>query len=305
VLHPGKLRWLRALGWMVALFFLVPLAFGLFSEGALHSAMFLMGVGNLPSDQAPAAARLGATALGALACVAVYWAAVRYAEDRPVSELALRPLLPELVIGLLIGAGLMVAAIGLLWATGAVAITQQPVRTVVNALRESIQSGVVEEMLLRLIVFRLLWRAFGVWAALTLSALLFGFLHLMNPNASVFAAICIALEAGVLLAAFYVLTGRAWMPIGVHAGWNFTQGWIFGAAVSGTSGFAGGPLLTRPAPGASEILSGGGFGPEASLPGLIVCTAAGAALFWHAWRRGLLETPAERPEAERLASEFS
>jgi membrane protease YdiL (CAAX protease family) len=40
-------------------------------------------------------------------------------------------------------------------------------------------------------------------------------------------------EAGLMLASFYLLTGRLWMSIGVHAAWNFTQGWLWGARVSG------------------------------------------------------------------------
>ena len=64
-------------------------------------------------------------------------------------------------------------------------------------------------------------------------ALIFGALHLANPHASMTAAVAIALEAGLMLAGFYLLTGRIWVSIGVHAAWNFTQGWVFGAAAVG------------------------------------------------------------------------
>ena len=47
--------------------------------------------------------------------------------------------------------------------------------------------------------------------------------------------LAIALEAGVMLAAAYLLTGRLWLSMGIHFAWNFTQGGIFGAAVSGRS----------------------------------------------------------------------
>ncbi|MBV9884601.1 MAG: CPBP family intramembrane metalloprotease, partial [Sphingomonadaceae bacterium] len=131
---------------------------------------------------------------------------------------------------------------------------------------------------------------------LALSAFLFGALHLMNPNASWFAAMAIAVEAGVMLAAFYILTGRLWVSIGVHAGWNFTQGWVFGAAVSGTGGFAGGPMALDPVPGAPQWLSGGGFGPEASFAGLLVGTLVGVAMLVLAGRRGsFVPADADRP----------
>jgi hypothetical protein len=59
--------------------------------------------------------------------------------------------------------------------------------------------------------------------------------HAFNPGATVISSIAIALEAGVLLAAAYVVTGRLWFPTGLHAAWNFTEGSLFGMSVSGYS----------------------------------------------------------------------
>ncbi len=143
----------------------------------------------------------------------------------------------------------------------------------------------LEELVLRLVIFRLVWRAFGVWPALGGAALLFGALHLANPDSSLFAAACLIAGEGVGIG-LYLLTGRIWAPIGMHAAWNFTQGWIFGAVVSGTTGIAGGPLALHPAPGVPEALSGGGFGPEASWAALVVSLVASAALLFAAWKRG-------------------
>lgn len=287
VLHPGKLRWLRAIGWMVALFVALTLCFVLFINLGLRAGVMASGgVFTTPKD-VPEGIKFVVIAIGAVLALLLYRAAVRHGENRRATELSLRQLPVELVAGLAIGAALMAASIGILWAANWAVVTPQPTASLLPAIRESIQSGVIEETLFRLVVFRLIWRAFGAWWALGISALLFGGLHLLNPNATWFAALCIALEAGILLATFYILTGRIWASIGVHAGWNFTQGWLFGAAVSGGTGpFSGGPLLTRATPGVPEIFSGGGFGPEASLPGLLVCTAAGLSLLWLAWRRG-------------------
>ncbi|MBV8687388.1 MAG: CPBP family intramembrane metalloprotease [Alphaproteobacteria bacterium] len=305
VLAPGKWRWLRAIAWGVLLFFLLlvgagfaGLAAGWVAAGGHATAMLL-------SPQfAPGQVSLVAAAVASLA---LYVGLVRLGEDRRPSELALRPAAVELPLGLLLGAAMMAATILLLHLAGAVAVGRQPVTAFWNAVALSVQSGVAEEILLRLVVLRLLWRAFGIWPALALSALLFGVLHLANPNSTWFAALAIALEAGVMLAAFYILTGRLWVSIGVHAGWNFTQGWLFGAAVSGTDGFAGGPLVTAPMPGLPQWLSGGAFGPEASFAGLLVGTLAGLAALRLAWRRGRfraadaprdpLETPPEAPSA--------
>jgi len=143
----------------------------------------------------------------------------------------------------------------------------------------------MEELITRAIILRLLMRAFGAWPALVLSAALFGVLHLGNPNSSWVAAAAIAVEAGLMLAAFYMLTGRLWVSIGVHAAWNFTQGWVWGAAVSGIA-VKESLFVSKPKPGAPQFLSGGAFGPEASLPAMIVGTGVAIVVLYWAWKRG-------------------
>ncbi|MCK5911515.1 MAG: CPBP family intramembrane metalloprotease, partial [Caulobacter sp.] len=162
-----------------------------------------------------------------------------------------------------------------------------------DTIAMAIESGVMEELLMRAIVLRLLMRAFGIWPALALQALLFGALHLANPNATLTAAVAIAIEAGLMLAGFYLLTGRLWMSIGVHAAWNFTQGWIWGASVSGIP-VKESWLVSTPKPGAPEFLSGGAFGPEASLPAMVVGTSVAVVVLWMAWRKGMFQA---RPDA--------
>jgi len=113
-------------------------------------------------------------------------------------------------------------------------------------------------------------------------------LHLANPDSGWFAALCLIAGEGIGIA-FYLVTGRIWASIGMHAAWNFTQGWIFGAVVSGTVDIAGGPLTLRPSAGVPDVLSGGGFGPEASLAALVVSAIASAAFLRWAWVRGDFE----------------
>jgi membrane protease YdiL (CAAX protease family) len=222
---------------------------------------------------------------GSIALVATYWVAVRLGERRKVPELDLRRAPSDLLLGLGIGTALMTAIVGALWMFGWVVIEPRTVDGVALALRDSIRSGVLEELVLRLVIFRLLWRAIGIWPALAGAALLFGVLHLANPDSSLFAAACLIAGEGIGIG-LYLLTGRIWAPIGMHAGWNFAQGWIFGAVVSGTSEIGGGPLVLHPAKGVPDALSGGGFGPEASWAALIVSLLASAAFLFEAWRRG-------------------
>jgi membrane protease YdiL (CAAX protease family) len=280
VLAPGKWRWLRALGWRVALCVAIVLAFN-----AVAKAMLWLLA---PHHQESSVARLIAAIAGSVAILIVYYAAIRWGERRPVDELELRPAPRELALGMLAGGAAIAAIIAIQWLFGWVAIEPRRVDAVALALRDSIRSGVLEELVLRLVILRLLWRAFGIWPAIVIAAALFGVLHLANPDSGWFAALCLIAGEGIGIA-FYLVTGRIWASIGMHAAWNFTQGWIFGAVVSGTVDIAGGPLALRPAAGVPDVLSGGGFGPEASLAALVVSAAASAAFLRWAWVRGDFE----------------
>jgi hypothetical protein len=219
----------------------------------------------------------------AAAALLVYVVYVRLGERRWPGELDPRRL-PELAAGLVLGGAFMSSVMGLL-----VLFDWNDLRSVgpaspAGAIALSIQSGVVEEIMLRAVVFRLLTRAFNVWWGLGLSSALFGALHLWNPDATAFGALAIAVEAGVLLAAFYVWTGRLWLSIGVHAAWNFFQGYIFGAPVSGTT-FSDSPMDTIPDAADPEVLTGGVFGPEATLACIVVALALSALVLWLARER--------------------
>ena len=282
-LAPGRWRWARTLGWAVVM---------------LACLMLVLSAPALARKALVPHAALVAIALGSLvAAYAVYAALVRFGERRSVSELALAPLPRDLVIGLLIGLGMFTLVFASLRLLGVYTLAPGDWTDWGHDLRETLATGLVEELLVRLVLFRLLMRAFGMWPALIGSALLFGGAHLMNANATWVAALAIAIEAGLMLAAFYLLTGRIWMSVGVHAAWNFTQGAIFGARVSGQTG-TGSLFVSAPVPGSSVALSGGAFGPEASLPAVVI----GLAIFLivlRAARRaqpGLWESGAAGPE---------
>jgi uncharacterized protein len=277
VLAPGRLRWLRALGWMVALCVAIVLGFNAVAKATL----WLLGSGS----DATTCDKLAAAIAGSIAILVIYRVSVRFGERRAVPELGLRHGPSDLLLGLTAGAAVMAAIVGALWMFGWVDIEVKPIDGVAMALRDSIRSGVLEELVLRLVFFRLLWRIVGIWPAMVIAALLFGALHLANPDSSLFAAFCLIAGEGIGIG-LYLITGRIWASIGMHAAWNFTQGWVFGAAVSGTAGIAGGPLALRAAPGAPEMLSGGGFGPEASLAALVISLLASVVLLRWAWKHG-------------------
>jgi membrane protease YdiL (CAAX protease family) len=282
VLAAGRWERFRALGWMVALCAALVVSFNL----AAKAVIWLVSANGEPSS----VERLLAAIAGSATILIVYAAAVRLGEKRAAVELELRPAPRELVLGLLAGGILIAAIIAVQYVARWVVIEPRRIDAIAIALRDSIRSGVLEELVLRAVILRLLWRAFGIWPAIIIAAATFGALHLANPGSSWFAAFCLIAGEGIGIA-FYLVTGRIWASVGMHAAWNFTQGWIFGADVSGTTGIAGGPLALKPAAGVPIILSGGGFGPEASLAALLVSLVASAGLLRWAWLKGCFARP--------------
>ncbi len=135
--------------------------------------------------------------------------------------------------------------------------------------------------------------------ALIPTSVLFGAWHLLNPDASLWGAAVIALSAGPVLGAAYVATRSLWLPIGLHFGWNFAASGIFSTEVSGNDTQQG--LLDASTSGPT-LISGGEFGPEASLYTLVFWALVTVGLLWLARRRGqLMPRRSWRADAPALA----
>ena len=236
---------------------------------------------------------VGALLLTGVVLVA-YRGYVRYVEKRAVSELSGKQAIPEVLSGLALGAFLFSATIGILAALGVYQVTGiNGWKPMLEGVAGFILFGVLEEVIMRGIVFRIIEQALGSWIALGISAVIFGALHLLNPGATLANAAAITVEGGVLLAAAYMLTRRLWLCIGLHIAWNFTQGGIFSVAVSG--GSSEGLLQARMV--GPDWLTGGRFGAEASVVAWVICAAAGITLLVLAVRKGRVVRPSwsERP----------
>ena len=271
ILHPGRWRAARSLGWMVVMTFAIVLAFGPATETLSHA------LPPLPMF------KFLAKACGALIVLGAYTLLVRMGERRWPIELSIKEAPSGIFAGLVIGASMFSVVMAASLATGLYDFTYLGSASAWRGAGLALESGILEEVIVRGVVLRLVWRAFGPIAAFVASGLLFGAGHIANPGATLFTTACVAIEAGVMLGSFYALTGRLWLSIGVHVGWNFTQGYIFGALVSGGD-FGASLAISAPRPGLSTWLTGGAFGPEASVPAFAVCSTVGAIVLWLAWR---------------------
>ncbi|OLL14092.1 CPBP family intramembrane glutamic endopeptidase [Actinomyces oris] len=244
-----------------------------------------------------AAARPGAAFIIAISAVPLallgYWLVVRFVGSRPVIELGGRgAALRELLVGLAMGALLMCAVIAVLALLGSYHVVDVGWSTgILAGLQAGILAGFTEEILVRGVMLRLIEGWVGTWWALAVTAVFFGAAHLGNPQATIFGAVAIALEAGILLGACYLLTRRLWLAIGVHAAWNFVQGGIFGSDISGTGSGRG--LIEARFTG-PDLLTGGAMGIEASVVAVVLCTAAGLVMLLAVRRRGLVVPPCWR-----------
>ncbi len=257
--------YLLAASLAVALGKLVPLSLGKTAVAAAHAAITIAIV------------------------LAAYKLIIVRLGERPKDDLPGAPALRDTAIGVAIGFAIMALAVGVAAALGVYRIVGQgdTSRLVLELITVAIMPGFMEELLFRGILFRWIEEFGGSWAALAVTSALFGLAHIMNPNATWFSSFAIAVEAGVLLGGAYMLTRNLWLAMGLHAGWNFTQGEIFDVPVSGIDEHG----LVQAKLSGPPLLSGGTFGLEASLIALVLATGLGVCLVVLAVRRGRLVQP--------------
>jgi membrane protease YdiL (CAAX protease family) len=194
--------------------------------------------------------------------IAGYLLYVRLIEKRSALELS-RFRIALLPVGLLVGMFWFSLLMAMLYAGGhyqinGVAFPNRWFSAIVFALGTAIW----EEVTFRGLLFRVTEQTFGTWVGVAVSAIAFGALHGLNPNASLAASIAIILESGILLAAAYFATRTLWLPIGLHFGWNFAEDFIFGVRMSG---HAARPAVIDGTLTGSSLWTGGLYGLEASI----------------------------------------
>lgn len=221
-------------------------------------------------------------------------------ENRPITELSVKGISRNLGVGIFLGALLQTLTIGVIFLNhGFTILSVNPIAAIIPALVMAFTSAIIEELLFRGVLFRIIEEQLGSWWALGISAFIFGILHFLNPNATFLSSMAVGIEAGLLLGAAYIYSRNLWFPIAIHFGWNFTQSGIFGANTSGQS--IGSSLLTTKIQGVTWI-SGGPFGPEGSVQAVLFCLMATGVLLYLSYRQGKIKAPFWKERRETLTT---
>jgi hypothetical protein len=228
-----------------------------------------------------------------LASLAGYWAYVHWYEQRDATELRLQPL--RLLLGGASGAILVALPMAVLFALGAYKLVQfrGPSSMLWGAAALIGIAAILEELVFRCLLFRVLERALGTWVALAVQALLFALQHLENVKhggaADVLAMLVSVTMLGLLWAGLFALTRNLWVVAANHAAWNFSI-LLSGVPLSGNEDWRLlAPLESRYA--GPDWLTGGMFGPESSLLVILTATVAVVLLLLAVRRHGFQLKP--------------
>lgn len=305
----NRLFWNRAeqrwrAGWRIALYSLLWVAIQVASSLVIQSPLRMALVVLLPAF-APIAGELLFYMSNALLVIGLTWLMARNVDCRTLADLGLRldrHCWEDLGFGLLLGVGLMTLIFVIEWGLGWIHVTAYlhttlPGTTFKIAIWQPIllfiAVGINEELLSRGYHLRNLAEGlnFGVLGprlaivlAWIISSLIFGFLHIFNPNSTWVSTVALML-AGIFLGLGYVLTGRLGLPIGLHITWNFFQGSVYGFRVSGND-LSDTTFIAIQQTG-PRLWTGGAFGPEAGLIGIAaILLGLLLTVIWVQWRYG-------------------
>ena len=189
-------------------------------------------------------------------------------EKRKIGEFSSKGILKNILLGVVIGTTLQGLTSLVIYFYGNFRIISvNPFSSIITPFAVAFSVAIFEETLLRGIIFRIVEEKLGSYISLLISAIIFGTVHLLNPDSSVISTICIGI-VGFMLGATYIYSRSLWLPIAIHFSWNFVQSGIFGAITSGNEQTSS--LFNTNISG-TELITGGAFGPEGTIQ---------AVLFW-------------------------
>jgi membrane protease YdiL (CAAX protease family) len=215
--------------------------------------------------------------ISSIAVISVYILFYKKIEKRSISEFSSNKIIRNIVLGFSIGMLLQCLTIGVIVLFGGFeVIAVNSISKIIIPFTVAFTVAIFEEILIRGIIFRIVEEKLGSIISLIISAIVFGALHLANPNSTIISSLCISIEAGLLLGLAFIYTRNLWFPIAIHFSWNFLQSGIFGAITSGNENTSS--LLTTKITG-NTLITGGEFGPEGTIQATLFCVIVSLVLF--------------------------
>jgi membrane protease YdiL (CAAX protease family) len=293
-LHNPTDNRLRA-GWRILLFLILLAGLSIVGQTAVKAAL-----GGIPKDPfLRTATAIGLAAVAATIAVPLARGLLDRRSFRSLGLVADRRAARDLAFGFVLSGAMAGVVFIVMWAAGwievhgvewgaAVDATADPeswtflpyfgLKALIALLLLDAVVGWWEELVFRGYLLQNMMEGIGLGWAVAVSCVLYGAVHAANPNAGVLSTSIIVLF-GWLRIYGYLATGMLWLSIGMHVGWNFFQGAIFGYSASGHDV----PGLIVHSPTGPDWLSGGSFGPEASV--LTVPCVLLALVAMRAWAR--------------------
>lgn len=260
---------------LALLIFLCGFVLAIIAEGLLTipSVAILFLTGNGKSENALIIVELYLT----LAVTIVIMLFSKFCEKRPVSTLFLtrRKLIPDYLLGAVLGWGMMAVIVLAAWGFGALKYegmpeNVSPVIMIVMFIGWILQ-GFSEEITCRGVLMSSVGTYHSPWTAVLINSAAFGLMHLGNNGFSLPAVINLFLF-GVVASLFVLRTGSIWGAAAMHSIWNWAQGNFFGMQVSGLS--AGDTIFRFSQTGDAQWIGGGAFGLEAGAATTVVLLIA-------------------------------
>ena len=231
----------------------------------------------LPKDMGVAWPNL----VAALVCALGYWIYVNRVERREVTELGGSGAPGEWARGAGLGVLLGLLTLAPLWGLGVYRIEGfGDSFPLLKQIPEMLLVSVLEELLIRGVMFRIAEQAWGSRRALVFSTMLFVAAHF--PGEISLLGVLVTVAASLAFTAAFQISRRLWLPMGMHFAWNYLFSAVFSVPVSGheAKGWLHGELS------GPEWLSGGAYGVEASAMALLVWVVASAIFLRRAYSRG-------------------
>ena len=222
----------------------------------------------------------------------------RFVEKRKAFEISSGGSVREFGVGFLIALGLIGFMVALMSILGYYKVEAfNSAKIIADQFVHFSMGSFIEELVFRVILFRLIEELMGSWWSLVIVSLLFGFAHIGNANATVWTSIAIMISDVLLIAAF-MYTRRLWMVWGIHMSWNFFQTAIFGMPNSGETYKK---TFIKASVNGPEWITGGSFGIEASYVAIFITLIVGVIVLKKAIDKNQLVLPIWRRKFKEQA----